>query len=253
MSSSLFTILTATRNNGPYIKDYANSILAQTHRPLEVVYVDDASSGRPLMELESLRPKFKEADIQLRIIGLDRRVYCSSAYGIALKMANGDFFGVLDGDDALYPDATEFIMDLYKKYTKIGWIYTQFDIFDSGLQKRLKRGYSKAPRGKRSLLELGDRGEHTYSHWRTFSRRCNDIESVFKPGLRCAVDKHMGYRLEELAKGLFIDKPCYKYRLGVSNCISKTEPTRKVWRDVISQAKKRRKKEKSVPNPIISI
>ena len=240
------SILTSAYNNRKFVEDYANSLLNQRYRPLEVVYVDDCSPDQNSKVLESMRSRFDRAGIELKILRNKKRKKCGSSYRRALRHATGEFFGVVDADDMLTKDATEYVMSLYKKFDYAGWIYTQFEFRDRNMQKP-KPGWSKVPKNGKTLLDLADKRIHAYSHWRTFSTRVPGYEKLFDAGLPCAVDKQMGYLLEESSPGIFADKVCYFYRNGVPKCISKTESTIKVWKDVIAEAKERRKKNKIEP------
>lgn len=242
-----FTILTASYNRRKLLKFWYRSIVNQKYRPLEVVFVDDCSTDNSKDVLN--RFSFKEHNIEFKYFYSKKKLYCASAYLKALKLSTGSYLGVLDSDDMLKENAVNYIMSLYKKYSEVCWIYTQFEHMRSR-----KKGICKMPKEGMSLLDMGKLGHHTYSHWRTFSRRCKDLESIFYPGLRCAVDKYMGYRLEELGEGAFVDEICYKYRESVKNSISKIEKTKKTWKSKVLKASiDRRRKQKIKPYKIIEI
>lgn len=238
---SKFSILTAGYNNEKYLNDWANSILKQKYRPLEVVYVNDCSTDKTFPVLMSYSKKFSEANIDLKIINNNVRQFCGSSYYISLENATGQFFGVLDSDDMLTDDAVEYIMSIYKEHQDVAWIYTQFRSCGPDMKPR-GSGMSRPPKPGKSLLQMGKEGYHAYSHWRTFSHRYPKLHKIFGRGLKSAVDKYMGYRLEELSKGMFIDKICYLYRGSIKRSISRTERTRVTWKQVINEATHRRKK-----------
>lgn len=248
-NNKLFTILTSSYRKEKYIEDWAQSIIDQTYRPLSVVYVVDCSPDHTYDKIKSISEKMKKHDINIKIIENKERLYCGSSYKVALNNAEGQYFGVVDADDMLVNDAAEYVAGLYEKYTDVTWIYTQFDICDPNMNVK-RRGICRPPTSGESLLSLGGKGKHMYSHWRTFSDRFPKKGKIFKEGLRSAVDKYMGYRLEEFGIGLFTDRICYKYREGVKKAISHTEKTRDTWRSVIKEAKKRRKKYKLKSYPI---
>lgn len=246
-----FTILTAGRNNGRYVPDWSKSVLAQKYRPLEVIYVDDKSKDDTLERLKNLEKTFKDNDIEFKTLRNSERLYCGTSYNLGLKEVTGGYFGVLDSDDMLEDDAVEYV---YKKYTQnpdVTWIYTQFSINLPNMKFR-RRGISRAPHDRFNLLDLGKKRKHAYSHWRTVClNRFPRPGKIFKCGLRCSVDKYMGYRLEEFGIGAFVDRICYKYREGSGpKCISSTEPTKKVWQTVVDEASKRRGRYKLRAHPI---
>ena len=241
--NSKFTILTASHNHKKYLKDWANSILSQSYRPLEVVFVDDCSKSMDIDEAEKYREAFEEKGIDFITYRNEENLFCASSYIKALELASGDFFGVLDSDDALLSHAVEDIMHIYNQNPEIGYVYTQFDWCDVNL-KRKRTGFSKMPPAKRGILtgEFTEQARHIYSHWRTFSNRVPDVESIFHPNRKCSIDKYMGYRLEELAPGMFYKKVCYLYRSGVKEGITKSHNSIAEWRKVRSEAHSRRKR-----------
>jgi len=246
-----FTILTSGRNNATYIDDWVKSILAQEYRPLEVVYVNDNSSDNTVEKLNQLQRAFESNDIGFKLINNPERCYCGTSYHIGLKEVTGGYFGVLDSDDMLEDDAVKYIVAQYLKNPDVTWIYTQFSINKRDMQFR-RKGISRHPGAGNSLLDLGRRRKHAYSHWRTVClNRFTRPDKIFPKKLRCSVDKYMGYRLEEFGQGAFVDRICYKYREGSGpKCISSSEPTKKVWQQITEEAGKRRKRYGLKAHPI---
>ena len=102
------------------------------------------------------------------------------------------------------------------------------------------------------MLDMGELRKHTYSHWRTFNYKIPKPTQLFKKNLRCAVDKYMGYKLEELAPGMFADRICYRYREGVKRSVAGTEKTKHTWKNIVVDARERRNKKGLKPFPIIT-
>lgn len=249
--SPIFTILTCYRNHEAYLAEWANSILSQSYRPLEVVLVDDCSDIDSGPLIEEWKEKFTQNGISFIYTRNSHRMYCGSSYAKALSLSSGSFLGVLDGDDTLVTNAVNFIMRLYMEYPEIDHIYSQFNICRKGGKSR---GFCGAPQKGFSLLqsELSPHSRHCYSHWRTFSR-IDGSDTVFCEGLRCAVDKFMGYRLEEIGKGMFANKRLYNYRSNVPKCITATESSVDTWKAIRTEFFKKRKKNKIKTYPIVTL
>ena len=112
--------------------------------------------------------------------------------------------------------------------------------------KKMTKGFSAHPGKKVSLLSAGRNGRHCFSHWRTYRNLIND-GTIFKKGLKSAVDKYMGYRLEELGTGGFIDVPMYYYRKrrgGLSHT------GRRNWNKMKGKFHRKRKVERITTYPI---
>ena len=246
---SKFTILTSSHNGRSFLDSWSRCIIEQKHRPLEVVLVDDHSKDGTKKVIDRYATKFTSKGIEFKYIRNEHNLGCGSSYNIALKNASGDFFGVVDIDDTIKENAVSFIVGLYEKHPEVAWIYTQFAICSDKKMKPIKRGFCRAPGENRSLLDLGS--VHAFSHWRTFSTRIKNKDQIFKEGLKCAVDKFMGYMLEESGTGMFVDKVCYKYRQRYGSSISTSYNCKRQWAEIQSEAKKRRQENKSLVYPII--
>lgn len=242
-----FTILTSSYNSANYLKDWSKSILRQSYRPLEVVFVNDKSTDNTKSIIRDINKKMLDNDIDLKIINNEKQLYCGSSYKVALKNATGEYYGILDSDDMLKAHACKYIVKLYNDYPDVAWIYTQFHIYNHRMVSQ-KIGISDCPPDGVSMLDWGLIPKHAFSHWRTFSNRLPDKSSIFKEGLRCAVDKYMGYRLEELGKGMFSNRVCYKYRQRISHSLTTTVKggARGTWKAVVKEAVLRREEGANV-------
>jgi len=249
MSHKKFTILTASYNCERYVEGWAESILAQSYRPLEVVCVEDKSKDRTFHIMKKMSKKFKENDIDFILIKFSKKLYCGSAYNKALKKASGSYFGVLDSDDMLEPFACKFIVDLYEKFPAVAWIYTQYNKYNKSMSRIIKKGFCCHPGKGETILQMEKKNINTYGHWRTFSDRIKDDKNLFGKNLKGCVDKHLGIRLEEEGVGMFVDKVCYKYRKRskAEKSIVHTYSLKNIKTKVVEEAEKRRKKIKIYP------
>ena len=71
-------------------------------------------------------------------------------------------------------------------------------------------------------------------------KRLPDMKDVFDCPYTSSVDKFMGYMLEELGHGHFLNIPLYKYRGSVSDGLTATSAQRNNWDKIRNDAKKRR-------------
>ncbi len=239
-----FTILTAAYNSGRYIEEWANSILVQNYRPLEVICVEDCSKDNTLKELKKAEKKFKRKNIDFKLIQQEKKLHCGAAYNKALKYATGQYFGILDSDDALESFACEYIVSIYEKFQNIAWIYTQYNKYNRRMTRIIKKGFCKWPGKNETILSMEKRNINVYGHWRTFSDKILNSKNLFGKKLKCCVDKHLGFRLEELGMGMFVDKVCYKYRTRNKgeNSIVHAYPLKRIRSEIVKETEKRRKK-----------
>lgn len=234
----LVSIITACHNCEPYLKDCINSVKMQDYPHIEHLILDDDSEDKSFKVMQN----FAENNPKLKIFKSSDHLKCGGAYASLAEKASGDIIAVLDADDALVEGAVSKLVDLYENNPDVGYIWTQFWYCDKRLQKT-ELGFSRHP-GDRSMLEHGG---HCFSHWRTFRRSLLDKGRIFKPGLRSAVDKWMGYALEEMAIGGFANIPLYKYRQRAGGL---TGSGRKNWQRMKDKFRTKRKDKNIVPFPI---
>jgi len=235
------SVITAVYNCRPYLKDCIKSVRSQNYDDYEHLIIDDCSTDGSYKYLR----KICEGNSKIKLFKAKKRLHCGSAYSFLAQKAQGDIVAVLDADDALTKGALSTLSKLYEQNPEIGYIWTQFWLCNSHLEK-IKKGFSKYP-GDQSLLSIGMNGKHYFSHWRTFRRSILDQVNVFKSGLKSAVDKYMAYSLEEVALGGFADVSLYKYRLRFGG-LSYTG--RKNWKKIKQEFFLKRQEKQIIPLPI---
>lgn len=104
-SSNSVSIVIATYNGEHYIREQLDSIIAQTHQPLEVIIQDDCSQDATVSivrEYLSLLPIHLE--INTKNLGYIRN------FELALKKAQGEYIALCDQDDIWIPSKLELLI-----------------------------------------------------------------------------------------------------------------------------------------------
>lgn len=78
------------------------SVLAQTHRPLELLVIDDGSTDDTPAAMAALEGKAREAGVT-PVFLRQSNVGCASARNLGLQKATGDWIAFLDDDDHWLP------------------------------------------------------------------------------------------------------------------------------------------------------
>lgn len=97
------TVLVAVYNASAYLSTCLDSLLSQTHRDLQVVCVDDASSDDSL----SILQYYAARDERICVIHLSENYGQAHARNEGLKLATGELVCMLDADDWYAPDTIE--------------------------------------------------------------------------------------------------------------------------------------------------
>jgi glycosyltransferase involved in cell wall biosynthesis len=241
------TILTACYNCGPWIKQCIKSVFKQEFKDWEWIIVNDRSTDNSLKIME----KYARKNENIRIINNDSSLKCGGSYAKALEHATGDICCVLDADDMLaHKKSLSRLVRLYEKYPDVAYIWSQFRICDPDMNV-VKKGSCRLP--DTSFLKAGldySKYRHCFSHWRTFRTELRDSGDIFNKDLPAAVDKWMGYRLEELGVGGFYSKALYLYRQRVGGLSYKG---RKHWSKMLKIFDKKRKEQEIEAYPTIKL
>ena len=118
------TVVIPTYNRSRFLMLAIESALAQTHRSLEVVVVDDASTD--------------DTEARVRELGSDRvRYFRQENGGVArarnrgIENARGRYLMFLDDDDLLVPDAAERSLEVLERNPAIGITYGHCGVIDT--------------------------------------------------------------------------------------------------------------------------
>jgi glycosyltransferase involved in cell wall biosynthesis len=101
MTQPLVSICIPSYNAGKFIGDTIRSVLAQTHRKLEIIVCDDCSNDDTLQVVKSF------ADPRITVYVNERNLGCSGNYNRALSYAKGKYVKLLCADDLITPDCIE--------------------------------------------------------------------------------------------------------------------------------------------------
>ncbi|HWJ80108.1 MAG TPA: glycosyltransferase family 2 protein [Niallia sp.] len=93
MENNLVSVIIPTYNVEKYIKQCINSVLAQTHKNLEIIIVDDCSADNTLKIVQSY------ADSRINILINKENKGPSYSRNRAIEKAKGEWIAFLDSDD----------------------------------------------------------------------------------------------------------------------------------------------------------
>ena len=106
MNNPLVSIITPCYNGEAYMDRYFNSILNQTYRPLELIFVDDGSADRTAEIAESYRMSLEAHGIRFLFLR-QKNAGQAAALNRGLKHFTGEYLTWPDADDEMTPDCIE--------------------------------------------------------------------------------------------------------------------------------------------------
>lgn len=99
MSGPLVSVIVNVYNGERYLAEAIESVFAQTHRPLELIVVDDGSEDGTAVVAKRFEPQLRYVHQPNGGIG--------SARNHGVRLARGEYLAFLDADDRFVPDKLE--------------------------------------------------------------------------------------------------------------------------------------------------
>jgi glycosyltransferase involved in cell wall biosynthesis len=93
------SVIVPVYNQLPFIRETADSVLAQDHANLELVLSDDGSTDGTV---DILR-EYAERDPRVRVVASERNTGIAGAFNRALDAHTGEYIAWLGGDDVMLP------------------------------------------------------------------------------------------------------------------------------------------------------
>ena len=124
MSEYLLSVIMPVYNAQPFIVASIKSILNQSYRNIELIIINDASTDNSLAEILSVKDK----RIKLFSNEENRGIVFSRNKG--LKLAKGDFIGMMDADDIALPEKFEKQISFLLENPTYGMVGSWVDFID---------------------------------------------------------------------------------------------------------------------------
>lgn len=128
---SKVTVLVAVYNAESFLRECLDSLLAQTHKDIQVVCVDDASTDGSLLLLR----QYAEHDPRIEVLTLTENHGQAYARNVALSRAKGDYTCFLDSDDWLSVDALEQAVAVFETHAATDCVLFQVDIMHNPVER----------------------------------------------------------------------------------------------------------------------
>lgn len=121
MTSPLVSCIVPVFNGERYLAETLDSILAQTHKPLEVIVVDDGSTD----ETRTIAANYGD---RIRYM-FQQNAGPAAAYNTALGVAQGDFVAFLGADDLWHPEKLTRQLKCFEAHPKLDLCVTHLKNF----------------------------------------------------------------------------------------------------------------------------
>jgi glycosyltransferase involved in cell wall biosynthesis len=117
------TVLIPCYNQGAYLDEAVESVLAQTWQDFEILVVDDGSTDPATVRLldDYARPKTTVYRTPNQKLG--------AARNFLVQRARGEYLCALDADDRLHPEYLERTVDVLARHPSLGFVSTRLQTF----------------------------------------------------------------------------------------------------------------------------
>jgi glycosyltransferase involved in cell wall biosynthesis len=121
----LISIVVPTYNTDiSFLHDCIGSVLGQVYENWELIIVDDASPNQVVRDVVK---EYAESDSRIKYTFLKKNLNISGATNEAVKKATGEFIGIFDHDDLLWPNALFEVVKALNQDDKIDFLYSDED------------------------------------------------------------------------------------------------------------------------------
>lgn len=124
----LFSVIVPVYNREQIVSEALDSVFDQTHRPIELVIVDDGSTDNSASAIRDWIDIKQSENFTVRYIHQENQGVCV-ARNTGVKYVTGDYVQFLDSDDWLHPERLEKLV-AFMGETGADFVTTGFDGFD---------------------------------------------------------------------------------------------------------------------------
>lgn len=200
----LISILIANYNNGCYLQEAIDSVLAQNYENWEIIIVDDKSPDDSI----SIYNKYKD-DNRFHVYFNEKNMGVGFTKRRCVEVANGEICGFLDPDDVLVgTDVFDIMVQAHLDNPNVSMVYSNMYKTDLDLNI-VEEYYGKDIAEGSSALEY--RG-WPFSPFLTFKKEFYSKTEGINVAMQNAEDYDLYYKLEEVGAIKYIDRFFYKYR-----------------------------------------
>jgi glycosyltransferase involved in cell wall biosynthesis len=201
--STLVSIVLPAYNGAEYLPFSIESCLAQTHKNLELIIVDDGSTD----ETPAIINRFVDSDSRIRHFKNDVNLGLPESLNKGFEVSSGDFLTWTSADNVYNPNAIEYMVQQLCTFTGLGVVYC-------GMHHINESGALLAPPFGVSPMRppTGLTRENMVLACFMYRREVMDAVGAYRPEYRYVEDYDFFIRACIHFPAKFYFEPCYFYR-----------------------------------------
>lgn len=233
-TSPLVSICVPSFNSACYLKATFNSLMSQTYRNIELVFVDDCSSDRSWEIAREYEPYLREKFSRVVLLKNDRNLGTLRSMHNAFQHMTGDLASYLDGDDYLEPTKVEKNVQFLCENPDFGAVHSDFNSFENSSTMtvafwRNYVHYSDIPQGWvfEALLKSNFIQSASMMVRKELWDRCYTFD-IFEARNYKMGDYPGHLNVSQIARIGYIDEPLVHYRIRRESMSHSADPARSI-------------------------
>lgn len=221
-------------NAAPYIGHAIQSVLGQTHRDLELLVLDDASTDATA---EAVRPHL--ADKRVRYIRNDANLGMSRNWNKGISLLESQYIAKLDADDYYEPEFLRHILHTLERDRTVGLAFCGYRRVGDDTSEHLFYTSEWICDGNLFLLNVL-RKFVLCSPTVCVRKSCYDKMGHFVPGMRIHSDLEMWVRIASTYRVAYVNAILANYRVHGGSCTAQAQDDTRsqddftLWLDLLS-------------------
>lgn len=232
LSGPLVSVILPVYNRAGWVARAVDSVLAQTHRHLELLVVDDGSTDDTRRVLESFGPRITVVE--------QPHAGAEAARNLGLERARGEFVAFIDSDDVWYPDRLSAQLPLLGR-AEVGLVFGNAVLVDYRRTppRRLKRTFFDGVRPSRGHVTRQLARGCFVPFSSVLARRSRLLEAGGFTTGRVAADYLKWVEMSVRCEFDYVSAPVYEYAVhpgGISHQLLETLEDRiETFRDLLAR------------------
>lgn len=261
INKPLVSVIVITYNSSVYVKETLESVKAQTWRPIELIVSDDCSSDNTVEVCTEWMEKNREHFFETKIITVKKNTGTSANCNRGIRVATGDWFKLIGGDDILMDNCITDNMDYVTRFPDASFIISDLQEIDDD-----SKLISSSCRNKERIMFILNRKSakkqlKEYTRWPVFlntptffyKKEMVNTVGYLDENYKIYEDTCMIFRITESGTKMhFLNKPTVQYRIHEKS-ISRTKNeliNNRRDEEALDIFRRYRKKNLNVFNPI---
>ena len=112
-TNAIVSLVTPGWNGKAFVHRLLDSIIAQTYRPIQYIYVDDGSTDGTAEIVKGYEEKFKEAGIDFLFIHQENAGMCKALMN-GFQYVKGAYLSNPEYDDILFPETLRDVWNIWR-------------------------------------------------------------------------------------------------------------------------------------------